>query len=366
MTPDEMDDRTWEADKREFVADRRDDIAAERDTTADDRDEAAEERERLADEREAELDEREMRLDARAVDLALPLQRSQQESNEAATERRAAKARREVARMERDLRRDERNLAETAREEASKRRQVYASKRGLAMAFAEIARYLYESENFEDVLDRIVETTVSTLSGCDMASITVREGDKKFVTRASTQSSAIEVDTAQYQANEGPCLDAIEHPVVYAAFFPDPRWPALDSRPLESGVQAVVSFRLTATGPTNEDALEGSLNAYATQPNAFDDEAQEIGLILAAHATVAGQAVGEREALEQLGRHLHAALGSRDVIGQAKGILMERLRITPEDAFDVLRRSSQQLNVKLRDIAQRLTETGEIANDDRG
>jgi AmiR/NasT family two-component response regulator len=82
---------------------------------------------------------------------------------------------------------------------------------------------------------------------------------------------------------------------------------------------------------------------------------------LAAHASVAARAVGERSTLQSLGRDLQQALQSRDVIGQAKGILMERLKVTPEDAFDLLRRSSQHLNIKLREAARDLTETGEFA-----
>jgi AmiR/NasT family two-component response regulator len=78
---------------------------------------------------------------------------------------------------------------------------------------------------------------------------------------------------------------------------------------------------------------------------------------------VAARVVQERSALEQLGCQLHEALSSRDVIGQAKGILMERLHLTPEDAFDVLRRASQRLNLKLREIAQKLAETGEFTDD---
>ncbi len=193
-----------------------------------------------------------------------------------------------------------------------------------------------------------------------MASITIREDGAELNTHASTKPTALDVDAAQYDANEGPCLDAIEETVVYAASFPDPRWPTLASRPAESGVESAVSFRLRAPGRTDDILLAGSLNAYAPLPNAFDDEAREIGLILAAHASVAARAVGEREALEHLGQNLHQALSSRDVIGQAKGILMERLRITPEDAFDALRRSSQELNVKLRQVAERLATTGEF------
>ena len=147
---------------------------------------------------------------------------------------------------------------------------------------------------------------------------------------------------------------------MYTPAFPDSRWPALAARPTDSGVASVVSYRLTPSNPDPAGSLAGSLNAYSGTPDAFDAEAQEIGLILAAHASVAAGAMRERETLEELRRHLHDALSSRDVIGQAKGILMERLRITPEEAFDALRRSSQRLNVKLREVAARLAETGEF------
>ena len=100
------------------------------------------------------------------------------------------------------------------------------------------------------------------------------------------------------------------------------------------------------------------MNNYGITPDAFSDTAQEIGLILAAHASVAARAVDERSTLQSLGRDLQQSLLSRDVIGQAKGILMERLKVTPEDAFDLMRRASQQLNIKLRDVARGLAETG--------
>lgn len=82
--------------------------------------------------------------------------------------------------------------------------------------------------------------------------------------------------------------------------------------------------------------------------------------MLAVHASLAARAVRERSTLEGKGRELQEALLTRDIIGQANGILMERLKITPDDAFDVLRRSSQSLNLKLREVARALTETGEL------
>jgi hypothetical protein len=357
-----QDERAWAAEKRDFVAARRDEIAAGRDTDAAARDATADEREDLADNRDAELDEHERRIEERAAEEGIPLGHSAEEQARRAAQRAAAAAQRQLAGEERDQRRGERDTAGEAREAAAKLWQASIPATGLALAFAEIARYLYQADNFEDLLTRIAETAVSVVSDCDMASITVRDGAETFRTLASTHPVALAVDKTQYEAREGPCLDAVETAIVHAPSFPDPRWPTLAGRPADSGVEAIVSYRLAASGRIAEGSVAGSLNAYAGTPQAFGDEAQEIGLILAAHASVGIQAVREREAFEQLGRNLHEALSSRDVIGQAKGILMERLRITPEDAFDTLRRASQQLNIKLREIAERLTETGELDN----
>ena len=85
------------------------------------------------------------------------------------------------------------------------------------------------------------------------------------------------------------------------------RWPALAAHPTDSGVESVVSYRLAPSSPAPAGSLAGSLNAYAGTPDAFDAEAQEIGLILAAHASVAAGAMREREALEEMSRHLHEA-----------------------------------------------------------
>lgn len=356
------DERSWAADKRDFVADHRDDIADERDATAGIRDAVADERDRVADAREAALDDWERRLDARAAQLGVLAEGTQDERDQAAAQHAEARISRQAQRQEREDRRAERDAAAVSRAEATKRRQAATPRTALAMAFAEIAQYLYEVDSVDEVLSRIAQAAVSTVPGCQLASVTIRE-DGAFRTVAATHAAAMEVDQAQYQASEGPCLDAVDDAIVYAPALPDQRWPALGARPTRSGVHSVVSYQLAAAGPLPKASLMGSLNAYAGAPHAFDDEAREIGLILAAHASVAAGAVRERTALEQLARQLHEGLSSRDVIGQAKGILMERLHITPEDAFDVLRRASQRLNIKLREIAQKLTETGEFTND---
>jgi ANTAR domain len=341
------DERGWAADKRDFVADRRDEIADERDSVADTRD-------RTADDREAELDKWERHTDARAAELG-----ASAEDSGASAQPGEAGAGRSRARQNRDEALAKRTKVADDRAESTKRRQADAPPTRLAMVFAEIAEQLYNADSFDDVLSRIAEAAVSTIAGCRMASVTLRERSE-YRTAASTDPAATTVDQAQYQSHEGPCLDAVDAVMVYAQSFPDERWPTLASRPAESGVQSALSYRLSAATSDTADSSGGSLNSYGVIPYAFNDTAQEIGLILAAHASVAARAVEERSTLQSLGRDLQQALLSRDVIGQAKGILMERLEITPEDAFDLLRRSSQHLNLKLRDVARGLAETGDF------
>ena len=174
-----------------------------------------------------------------------------------------------------------RNTASTARNEANRLRTAGTPATGLARAFAEIARHLDDAVNLDDVLHRIADVSVSAVPGCEMASITVRDGDGDFRTLASTHAAATAVDQAKYEASEGPCLTAVGEAVVYTPVFPDPRWPALGTRPAEAGVRSAVSYSLAPSGPVSEAGLAGWPNAYAGAARAFDDEARDIGLILA-------------------------------------------------------------------------------------
>jgi len=352
MSDEEHDARTWAAERRDFVAERRDHISHGRDHIADRRDAVADERERLADERDA------LSIVAQQ-DPKRGADRPETAGSDASTMSDAG-AERRTARQERDQHASERTIAATEREHAEKRRLADNPTTQLALVFAEISQHLFEATDFDDVLTRIVAVAVSSLPGCDMASITASDRSG-YRTVASTHDAATKADHAQYDVDEGPCLDAIDEPKVYSPRLPDPRWPALGERPSRYGVESILSYRLT---PADQNAvgaaLPGSLNTYAQERDPFDADTQEVGLILAAHASVAARAAHERDTIDAARRNLIEALSSRDVIGQAKGILMERLRITPEDAFDLLRRSSQQLNIKLREIASTLTQTGEL------
>ncbi len=346
MPGKEDDEPIWAAEKRDFVAD-------ERDVAADERERVADERESAADAREAEVDDWERQMLDRAADTA-----GDCADASAAARRTGAGDARKLARADRVETCRRRELTTENRVEKGKRRLADASPTMLALAFAEIAAQLYAAGSYDDVLSRIAEAAVSTIAGCGMASVTVPD-QTGYRTAASTNAAATAVDQAQYDVDEGPCLDAFGQSVVYAEAFPDRRWPLLAARPTESGVQSTLSYQLTTSRNGVESAI-GSLNSYGLRPRAFDDSALGIGLVLAAHASVAARAVDERSTLEAVGRNLHDALMARDVIGQAKGILMERLRVTPEVAFDMLRRASQNLNTKLHEVAHKLSQTGDL------
>jgi hypothetical protein len=104
----------------------------------------------------------------------------------------------------------------------------------------------------------------------------------------------------------------------------------------------------------------GTLTLYAEQPDTLDAESRELGGILACYLSVAAGLDQDRTDVSRREAALHRALGTRDVIGQAKGILMERRHLTAGEAFDVLRRSSQRLNIRVHELAAQLAESGDL------
>jgi len=223
----------------------------------------------------------------------------------------------------------------------------------LAETFAEVARALEAEGSVQATLDRMVELAVKTVDGCDHAGVTLVEGGSVCTPAASDDLPGV-VDSVQYETGEGPCLDAIrEHEVFQTGHLAEEaRWPGFSRRAAgESGVASILAYRLFV-----ETDTMGALNLYSRQRDAFDDDDRAVGSIFAAHAAVALSAARQTDQLEQ-------AIESRDVIGQAKGILMARQNVTADEAFDMLRRGSQRLNVKLRELAKQVA-TGERAPDD--
>jgi GAF domain-containing protein len=224
----------------------------------------------------------------------------------------------------------------------------------LAVDIAETARLLFSAGGVRETLAQVVVVAVSTIEGCDHAGIFLVVGTL-VTTPVLTDPTVHELDELQRSLGEGPCLDAIAQglPVYAEDLAADDRWARFGPEAAARGVRSLLALPLTAEGPI------GALNLYGRYPQAFDVADRARGLILAALAAAAHTAAQVHEGEEQRAANLHDALASREVIGQAQGILMERERITADQAFDILRRASQHLNIKLRSVAQTLVETGE-------
>jgi GAF domain-containing protein len=225
----------------------------------------------------------------------------------------------------------------------------------LSAEFVRLAESLMVASTVAEVLRHVVYAARAVVPGADLVSVTMRDPSDGFRTPVETDALATRLDELQYTFDEGPCVAAtrkgglgIVHEPVLAESTEFPRWapPAV-----ERGVGGVLAVGLF---PQGEVPRMGALNLYSLTPGALDARDRDLALVLAAHASTALAATQACEAADLEAAQLREALRSRDVIGQAKGILMERRGISAQEAFDVLRRTSQDLNVKLALVAETL------------
>lgn len=226
----------------------------------------------------------------------------------------------------------------------------------LAVHLTQIARTLQRQRGEQETMDAIVHTAVGTIPGAQHAGIMTVVGRSEIRTVSTTGDLPCDVDQAQYETGQGPCLTALYQDRIVSVpdVVHDDRWPAFTAKAAELGVGSMLSFQLYV-----QDEDLGALNLYALEDGAFDDESRHVGSLFAGHAAIALASAQER-------RQLGAAVLTRDLIGQAKGILMERHQLTADQAFALLTRVSQHTNVKLRDIAEQLTRTGKLPNPPAG
>jgi GAF domain-containing protein len=198
------------------------------------------------------------------------------------------------------------------------------------------------------MLTEIVVAAVAMVPGADEGSVSFVTGRRQVTSEAATGDLPVRVDALQYETRQGPCLDAVyeQHTVRVDDLATEQRWSLFARRASEAGAASMLSLQLFVEG----DNL-GALNLYGRSPNAFTDESEQVGLLFASHAAIAYAGVRKEAQLAQ-------ALANRDLIGQAKGILMERHKISGARAFLVLSRVSQTSNRKLHDIADELVRTG--------
>jgi GAF domain-containing protein len=216
-------------------------------------------------------------------------------------------------------------------------------------ALSAAARQLQSASDTDELLQQIVQAAVATLDACTYAGISVdRNGHAS--SPVVSDKKVLEIDQAQYTAGRGPCLSAMrgEEAVVDSPDLPhDDRWPDFGQQAAELGITALMAHRLYV----DSHAL-GSLNLYSAEHGGFTAEDRRRMIVLSALASLAINAV----LLEADAGGLREALRSRDVIGQAKGIIMEREDCDEDAAFERLRKLSQTQNNKLRDVAQAIVD----------
>ena len=216
-----------------------------------------------------------------------------------------------------------------------------------AKVFAALAEIIYQGSDPSEVYAAICVAATLVVSGCDHASLLVRR-EGRYVTVGASDRIAQRIDDMERAAGDGPCIDAIEDetPQIDTDLTTPSLWPKLAARLVaETPVRGAMGFRLLV-----DRQVTGALNLFSDTPNAFDKESAGHAVVLASFASVAINAIGQGEDAATLRKGL---LSNRE-IGKAVGMLMLLDGLNEDDAFDVLRRNSQDLNIKLADVARKV------------
>jgi len=223
----------------------------------------------------------------------------------------------------------------------------------LATDFLRLSEYLTDGVGPDESRQRLVDLACRVVPGCRWAAITAWPLGRAPRTIAASSQLPEKVDTFQYEAGEGPCLSAADE--GWTAWSPDlaeeTRWPAFVARTLaDSPVRGVLAMHLSGLPGRN------ALNLYADEPGAFTQQSVATGALFATHA---GALMAHADAVEQAAG-LQQALESNRRIGVAVGMLMSTYGLDQDTALKVLRRTSSQLNRKLRDVADEVACTGQL------
>ncbi|MFL6207037.1 MAG: ANTAR domain-containing protein [Acidimicrobiales bacterium] len=230
---------------------------------------------------------------------------------------------------------------------ANEGEDVPTDDRDLAEALSTVAATLAQTGELAETTLLTCRLAKETLEWCDHVDVMVVPPRGGLTVPAATDWVGIRVVSIEAETGEGPCIDAHRTgtTITVEDHSKETRWPAfiprcLDEAPVRSGLGVPLTIG---------DQVIGSLNLYSDQPRRFDEDDLGAAAMFATHAAVAFAAARERITFER-------ALASRDVIGQAKGILMAQSGITADEAFDVLRRASQRMNRRLAEVAQDLVD----------
>jgi GAF domain-containing protein len=228
-------------------------------------------------------------------------------------------------------------------------------------ALDELGRMSLRQHSMESLLQAVADLSKQVMPGNPETSVFMQDSRQR-VTVASTGQLATDLDEVQYAQDHGPCLHAASTGELTEV--PDTRtetrWSDYMLRAAEHGNLSSLSVPLVI-----DDDVSGALNIYAREADAFDDDARSAATRFAPYAAVAVGNMHDYQNAKDMARNLEVALDTRAVIDQAKGILMERHKLTADQAFQLLVQASSRTNTKLRTIADHLVHSGELPSADR-
>lgn len=213
---------------------------------------------------------------------------------------------------------------------------------------SDIGGVLESMAQLSDYLERVVHAVRRHVDGCDEVGVTILSQDRPH-TAAYTTVRTLEIDAVQYALDEGPCLDAARRQREFRVddlAVDDGRWPRFAQECRQDGMRALLAVPLVSG-----EQCVGAVNLYAWAPSAFDGFDAALVRVAAARCADAVVAVTALDGAHRLVGQLEQAMASRAVIEQAKGVLMAMRGVPEYDAFEFLRKTSQDRNVKVRDLA---------------
>ena len=218
--------------------------------------------------------------------------------------------------------------------------------------FQTLARLIYSGSTFDEIYQQLVDTAPRIVAGCDHASLMLARRDG-YETAAASDDVARRVDALERELGEGPCVDAIDEEA--GQIDPDitrhSTWPRLAERVIaETPVRGMAGYRIVIEGKK-----VGALNLFSDTPGAFETDGADQGAVLSAFASVALMSMANRDRADSLRRGLE----SNREVGKAIGLLMAAHHIGSEEAFEVLRKASNDMNMKLTEVAREVIENAE-------
>jgi GAF domain-containing protein len=225
-------------------------------------------------------------------------------------------------------------------------------------ALERLGRLSLRELSMDSLLQTVADLTKTVLPGRPETSVLLLVKDRP-TTVVHTGQLAVDLDERQYERGHGPCLHAARTGELteIADTRTETRWRDYTQKAAERGNLSSLSIPLMID---EDEQVSGALNVYARQPDAFDADSRSVATRFGPYAAVAAGNLYAYQSARDMADNLQMALESRAVIDQAKGVLIERYKVTPDQAFQLLARASMAANRKLRDIADHLVQTGEF------